>query len=312
MKKLFSVVVTVYNNELNLPVTIPYFLKKSEKFLENFELEFIFVNDGSLDDSLHILKEYQITYPKLIKIINFTRNFGQVNAMMAGFQYAKGDVVGYITSDMQDPIELFNDMLSEWSRGIKLVIATREKRNEKGIGIIFSKLTHYFVNKTIDKKFPKGGYDFFLMDRVVVNKIVEINEKNGQPSILLLWLGFDYKIISYIRKKRDIGKSSWTFSNKVKLLIDIFTTNTYLPLRAISIIGIFSSFFSLFFGLAVILQWLFIDIEVKGWTSLVLIQVFFSGLIMFSLGIIGEYLWRIFDYLKGRPNYIVDEIIDES
>lgn len=312
MKKIFSIIVTVYKNELNLPHTIPHYLKGIEKLNNKFDVEFIYVNDGSPDNSYKILKDFQEIYPDKIKIVNLTRNFGQVNAMMAGFKYAKGDVIGYITSDMQDPIELFEQMIKEWEDGNKLVIAARKKREEKGINVILSKSVHYFVNKFIDKRFPPGGYDFFLADKVVINKLLNINEKNGQPMILLLWLGYKYKMINYTRKEREVGRSSWTLPMKIKLFIDIFTTNTYLPLRLISLIGILSSVISFILGLYVFTSWLITDDPLRGWTSSLLIQIFFSGLILFSLGIIGEYLWRIFDYLKDRPNYIVDEFIDES
>lgn len=311
MKK-FSIVVTVYKNELNLPITIPEYLKRVKSFSKDYEFEFIYVNDGSPDNSLAILKEFQKQFPKEIKILNLTRNFGQAYALMAGFSYASGDVVGYITSDMQDPIELFEQMLEEWEKGTKLVIAAREDREESGLGAFIGNVVHRFVNKFIDKKFPQGGFDFFLADRIVVEQLLKINEKNGTPTILLLWMGYEYRILSYTRKKREIGKSSWTLSKKIKLAIDIFTTNTYLPLRLISVIGILSSLFSFIIGVLIILQWLIADNPVRGWTSTVLIQVFFSGLILLSLGTIGEYLWRIFDYVKNRPNYLIDEVIDTS
>jgi len=312
MKKLFSIIVTVYKNELNLPVTIPHYMSFASKLHEDIAVEFLFVNDGSPDNSYSILKEFQKKYPKKIKVINLTKNFGQVNAIMAGISQAKGDIIGYITSDMQDPIELFLEMLSAWREGYKLVIAKRESRAEKGISAFLANLVHFFVNKTIDTGFPKGGYDFFLLDREVAEKLMDIDEKNGQLTILLLWLGYKYKTIHYKRKERELGRSSWTLSKKIKLFIDIFTTNTYLPLRFISVLGVMASFFSFIFGLLLIIQWLTVDSEVRGWTSLILTQIFFSGLVLFSLGIIGEYLWRIFDYSKSRPNYIIDEIIDET
>ncbi len=314
MKKLFSIIVTIYKNELNIPYTIPYYLKASEEFKKKYDVEFIFVNDGSPDDSYNLLINFQKKYPDKIKIINLTRNFGQGNAMMAGFSYSKGDVVGYITSDMQDPIELFGKMLTEWESGSKLVIAKRKHRDEKGIGVIFSKLVHYFVNKTIDRNFPKGGYDFFLMDRIAVNKLIEINERNGHLGILLLWLGYRHTYINYTREKREIGESSWSFSRKLKHVIDIFTTNSYLPLRAISVIGILSALVSFGYGGYNIISWLIYGSGdgVQGWTTIVVLITFFSGLTLFSLGIIGEYIWRIFDYLKQRPHYIIEEIIDDS
>jgi len=313
MKKCFSIVVTIYNNELNIPITIPHYLNASKEFEENYNIEFIFVNDGSSDNSYYLLKKFQKKYPDKIKVINFTKNFGQDNAMMAGFHYAKGDVIGYITSDMQDPIELFDEMLTRWENGSKLVVANRESREEKGISATLSKLVHYFVNKIIDKNFPTGGYDFFLMDRIVTNKLLETNERNGHIGILLLTFGYKTTYVNYIRKKREVGKSSWTFTDKLTFAIDIFTTYSYLPLRAMSTIGILSSGIAFFYGLYLVISWFFYDpSEARGWTTIVVLIAFFSGLILLSLGIIGEYLWRIFDYVKHRPQYIIDEIIDDT
>lgn len=313
MKKLFSIVVSIYKNELNLPITIPHYLNATKKFENNYDIEFVFVVDGSPDNSYEILKQYQKEYPDKIKIINFTRNFGQASAMLAGFEYARGDAVGYITSDMQDPIELFEKMLIEWDKGSKLVIAERTHREDNGISIVFSKLVQYFIHKTIDKKFPKGGYDFFLMDRMVVEKFLEINERNGQPTVLLLWLGYSYSSVKYTRKEREVGKSSWTLAGKIKQVINVFTTNSYLPLRFISIAGILSALFSFGYGFYSIIMWLIYGSQdTPGWTTIIVLITFFSGLILLSLGIIGEYIWRIFDYLKQRPQYIVDEIIDDT
>jgi len=313
LKKLFSIVVTVYKDEFNLPVTVPHYIEVAKKFEDDFDVEFIFVNDASPDNSYSQLKLFQKMYPQKIKLLNLTRNFGQSSAMIAGFKYAKGDVVGYITSDMQDPIELFEDMLREWSNGNKLVIAERMNREDSGLSIIFSKLVHYFIHHTIDKKFPKGGYDFFLMDRIVVNKLLEINERNGQTTILLLWLGYKYTTVEYTRKRREIGKSGWSFSAKLEQVVNIFTTNSYLPLRIISSTGIVSAFFGFTYGIYSIVMWtIFGSEDARGWTSIIVLITFFSGLILLSLGIIGEYLWRIFDYLKQRPQYIIDEIIDDT
>ena len=314
IKKCFSIVVTIYNNEMNIPITIPHYLNASKEFEKKYTVEFIFVNDGSTDNSYHLLEKFQKKYPNKIKIINLTRNFGQENASMAGICYAKGEVVGYITSDMQDPIELFAEMLTQWENGSQLVIASRAKREEKGVNIFFSKLIHYFVNKTIDKNFPKGGYDFFLMDRIVANKLIEINERNGNSAILLLWFGYKHTYVSYTRKEREVGKSSWTLFKKIKLIIDTFVTNSYLPLRIISIIGILSSGISFLYGAYLIVSWFTYDGSsgARGWTTIVVLIAFFSGLILLSLGTIGEYLWRIFDYAKQRPQYIIDEVIDDT
>lgn len=311
-KPKFSIVLPIYKNELNLPITVPYIIEKVPILFPDFDVELIMVNDGSPDNSYEIMKMYQKKYPDIIKIASFTRNFGQVSSTNFGIKMAKGDVVGVISADLQDPFELFKDMLDYWKEGYELVIGTREKRTEKGIGKFFSKSTHFLINKLIDSKYPKGGFDFYLMDKKVAKEYISMQERNGSPQILLLWFGYKYKMLNYERKERELGKSGWSFSKKIKLFIDIFTTNTYLPLRLMSIMGVIFSVVAFIYVIYIVIITLIFSSPVPGWSSIAVLVTFFSGIILLSLGIIGEYLWRMFDYLKNRPLYVVREIIDET
>lgn len=309
-KKVFSIVIPIYNNEENLKYTVPYIIGKIPELFGKYDVELIMVNDGSPDNSYIVMKEYQKMYPEIIKIASFTRNFGQASATEFGIKLASGDVVGVISADLQDPFELFKDMLDLWEEGTELVIATRQKRSEKGLGKFFSKTVHFLINKLIDNRYPLGGFDFYLMDKKVANALTEMQERNGSPQLLLLWFGFEYKMINYERKERSIGKSGWSFSKKFKLFIDIFTTNSYLPLRFMSVGGAVFSFLAFLYAIYIVIHTLVSSSNVEGWSSLATLITFFSGLILLCLGIIGEYLWRIFDYIKGRPLYVVKEIID--
>jgi len=304
MKKTFSIVVPVYQNEPNLDDTIPAILEFSQK-LEHYETELIFVDDGSTDNSYPILLKYQSQHPSQIKILRLTRNFGQNPASCAGFAYAKGDVIGRISADLQDPVELFDSMIKIWESGCKLVVACREGREETGVGSVLSNYVHIIIKKHINYRYPKGGFDFFLFDREVSNRIVSIAEKNSHLPSLLMYLGYRHQEIPYVRRKRLKGVSQYTLARKIKVLIDIFITNSYLPVRFISIAG----------GITILISLLFILITIFGrnnefsisHSTAVFLLCFIGGVILLALGIIGEYLWRIFENTKKRPLYVVEE-----
>ena len=307
MCKIFSIVIPIYKNELNLPITISKIIEQIPILFSTWRVEIILVNDGSPDNSWEIMKEYQGKYPESIKIARFTRNFGQTAAIYYGLSIAKGDVIGIISADLQDPFDLFPTMLKKWEEGYQLVCAVRKKRMEKGVNVCISKLTHKLIQKFINDQYPEGGYDFYLMDASVSHALLETREKNGQPQISLLWLGVPTYFISYTRNKREIGKSGWTLAKKVKLFIDIFTTYTYLPLRVMSFVGCLCALCAFLYGAYLFIIALVETAIVPGWSALAVMITFFSGMILFSLGIIGEYLWRIFDEVKQRPMYIVRE-----
>ena len=309
MKK-FSIVLPIYGNEKNLPVTVPYIIENIPVLFPNYDVEVVMVNDGSPDHSYEVMKQYQQMYPNIIKIASFTRNFGQCMAWDYGISIASGDAIGVISADLQDPLELFVDMLKEWENGYQLVYGTRTKRQDKGS--LFSKLTHSMIHRFVSDKYPSGGFDFFLLDREAAQQYLSAEERNGSNQLLMLWYGFKHKEIPYERHKREIGKSGWSFSKKIKMFIDIFVSNSYLPLRAMTVVGALSSVASVVMILYFIIQRLIFGTQMLGWSTVVILITFFSGLILVSLGIIGEYLWRIFDYVKHRPRYVVKEIIDET
>lgn len=177
MKKIFSIVIPIYKNELNLPVTIPYIMERISDLFEKYQVELILVNDGSPDNSWEIMKGYQKEYPETIRIASLTRNFGQIMAIHCGVSLAKGAAIGVISADLQDPFELFADMLKEWESGAELVCGIRQDRKEKGLSVLSSRITHRLIHKFVTDKYSEGGFDFFLMDRRVADHYVKIREK---------------------------------------------------------------------------------------------------------------------------------------
>jgi dolichol-phosphate mannosyltransferase len=172
----------------------------------------------------------------------------------------------------------------------------------------FSRRFNRAVSRLIDRRFPPEGFDFFIIDREVAEKALEINEKNSSLQVVVIWLGYDYELVPYVRRRREVGKSAWTFWRKVKRIIDVFVTNSYLPIRVVSLLGMLASLAAVGYALYRIVQWAVTGYagEVRGWTSTAVLITFFSGAILFALGIIGEYLWRIFDNTKQRPLYVID------
>ncbi len=306
LKKL-SIVVPVYQNEKNLPDTIPELIKLRES-LQGFSLELIFVDDGSIDNSFKILTEFKDKHPDVIKIIKLTRNFGAPAAAQDGIKYATGDCIGKINADLQDPPELFLNMIKHWEKGFKAVFAIRKEREDTLPSKILSKGFYSLLRRHAISDYPKGGFDFFLIDRKVADEFNKINEKNTNINTLIFWLGFDYVTVPYTRKERKKGKSQWTFSKKTRYFVDTFVGFSYFPIKILSLLGIVFAVGSFSYGLYVLYNWSAGNIQVEGWTTIMIILTFTAGIQMMMIGILGEYLWRTLDEVRKRPSYVVDEV----
>jgi polyisoprenyl-phosphate glycosyltransferase len=309
LMKKFSIIVPVYCNELNLPDTIPQLLALSAS-LPGYFLELIFVDDGSEDRSLDLLLDFQREHPETIKIVKLTRNFGSMAAIQSGLAVVDGDCVGMIAADLQDPPELFIDMIRYWEQGTKAVFAVRQDREEARAQKFFSNSYYGLIRRFAIHDYPDGGFDFFLIDHQVVREVNRIDEKNTNIMTLIFWLGFSPILIPYIRRNRKKGKSRWTFSKKVKLFVDTFVGFSYFPIRILSALGFLVAFVAFVYGLFIFTYWLLFGIEVMGWVPTMIVLTFTSGLQMSMLGVLGEYLWRTLDETRNRPYYVVDEIFD--
>lgn len=309
MPRTFSIVIPVYYNEPNLPETIPQLLGLAEQ-IPQCRLELVFVDDGSGDRSLEILRTFQGRYPDTIKVVKLTRNFGSMAAIQAGFTVASGDCVGMISADLQDPPELFLEMLDHWEKGAKAVFAVRQDREEPFSQKLFSNTYYSLVRKYAIPGYPDGGFDFFLVDRQVVNEVNRIQEKNTNLMTLIYWLGFRPILLPYVRRARARGKSRWTLAKKFKLFVDTFVAFTFFPLRVLSVVGFLAALTSFGYGTFILIYWLLFGIDVKGWVPTMLIITFTTGLQMTMLGVLGEYLWRTLDEVRRRPPFVIDEVYD--
>ena len=304
-----SIIIPCYYNENNIPVTSQRLIDNEANFPSNVDIEYILVDDGSKDETYKRLEYFHSLYPEKVKIVKLAANVGSYNAILAGMHYATGDCCTVISADLQDPPELIAKMYEYWVKGIKLVIANRNDRNDPFLSSVFSKIFHYLTRKFALKDLPKGGFDFVLFDKALKDEILKMREKNTNTLFLLLWQGYEYVSLPYTRESRKIGKSKWTFSKKLKLFIDSFVSFSFFPIRLISTIGIMLCFISLFYGIYVLYSKLTGRIEVEGWTSLMVIFLFISSFQTIALGIIGEYVWRTLDASRNRPPYIIEKII---
>lgn len=310
MPKL-SVIVPCYYNEDNIPVTIRKLVDNEVNFLPEVSFEYVFVNDGSGDNTLGALRQAQQQYPERIRIIDLVGNVGSYNAIVAGIAHATGDCLAVITADMQDPPELMVEMYKYWQQGFQLVIGNREEREEKGLSQVLAKIFHWLMKNIALRNIPDGGFDFVFFDRQVATEVVKIHERNSNVFYLMIWLGFAYVNIPYTRRKREIGTSRWTLSKKIKLLIDSLLAFSFVPIRAISALGFGLGAIALVYAVYIIGLKILSPDKPEGWTTLMVVMLFVSAFQMIALGIIGEYVWRGLDAARSRPLYVVRQVFNE-
>ncbi|GAB3856347.1 glycosyltransferase family 2 protein [Hymenobacter terrigena] len=309
MPKL-SVIVPCYFNEDNIPVTVRELVANETNFPPEVTFEYVFVNDGSGDDTLGALQRAQALYPGRIRIVDLAGNVGSYNAIVAGMAYATGDCLSIITADMQDPPELMVQMYAHWQQGYKLVIGNRQDREETGLAVTMAKLFHWLMKNMALSNIPDGGFDFVFFDRQIATEVLKLHERNSNVFYLMVWLGFAYVNIPYTRRKREIGKSRWTLNKKIKLLVDSLLAFSFVPIRAISVLGLGLGAIALLYGLYVIALKVTSPNEPAGWTTLMVVMLFVSAFQMIALGVIGEYVWRGLDAARKRPLYVVREVFE--
>ena len=307
--KLVSIVFSFRNEEKNLKELVSR-VDATFKKVENYKYELIFVNDDSNDDSEKILEELQESHR--IKIINMSRTFGVGPCVLAGFKHSSGDCIVYLDSDLQDPPELIPKLLDEFEKGHDVVHTVREKRlGESGVKLFFTKLAYKTINKLSEIDLPIEAGDFKLISKRVLEKI--LSQKEFRPYVrgLSVWVGFKQSFVYYTREARAHGESKFSLFSQgpISEFINGVTSYSLKPLY----IGIFLGFFSLLFSVLLIgyaLYAKFNDLAIPGTTGILIAVSFFSGILLFTLGIMGIYIARIFEQARGREKYIIKEIKD--
>lgn len=309
MQRTVSVVVPVYHNATSLPLLFERLLAVERELLDRHQvrLQLIFVNDGSRDDSQDALLRIKERRADAV-IVKLSRNFGAVHASRTGFRFVEGDAFIIIAADLQDPPELLLEMVPRWLGDRKFVIAVRASRQDPVASRAYSWLYYRLLRFLVVPGYPEGGFDVALMDRAMLEPMRNCS-KNAFTPLLAYWLGHEPDVVTYHRPRREHGRSGWTFSKKVKAFLDVMLGFSVTPIRLISAFGVVVAGISFTYGLTVVIGALVGNVAVSGFATLAALLTFLLGLIIIMLGIIGEYLWRIFDEVNRRPEAVIDEVV---
>jgi len=301
----YSIIVPLYNEELVVDET--YKRLKSVMDTTNEEYEIIFVNDGSRDKTVEITKEI-CKKDSNIKLLNFSRNFGHQVAITAGMDHSVGNAVIVIDADLQDPPEVMLKMIEKWKNGYEVVYGQRVKRNgETFFKKMSAKIFYRTLNSMTDVNIPVDTGDFRLIDRKVCEALKSIPEKNRYVRGLVSWTGFKQTGVEFEREERYAGETKYPLKKMIKFAMDAITSFSYKPLKIATFTGTVISVVSFFYLILVIFEKIFTDLTVPGWSSIIAISLLFNGLMFIMIGIIGEYVGRIYDEVKGRPLYIIGD-----
>lgn len=306
--KHISVIVPCFNEE----ESIPLFFEETEKIknkLRGYELDYWFINDGSSDHTLDVLRKLNQQNPKKIHYISFSRNFGKEAALYAGLREANGDYVAVMDVDLQDPPEFLPTMLAGIEdEGFDIVGARRvNRKGEPKIRSFFSNQFYKFINSLSNTEFVAGARDFRLMTRQVVNAVIQISEYNRFSKGIFSWVGFKTKYIKYGNRNRAKGDTTWSFWQLVRYSIEGIVNFSEKPLSIASYLGLTSFVFSILAILFIILRKLIFGGSVNGWASMISVILMIGGIQLLCLGILGKYIGNIYLETKKRPIYLIKE-----
>lgn len=306
MEKLVSIIIPCYNEQDSLPHLYEA-LKVLMDSIPEYNWEVLFINDGSKDKTLQLIEDiYQSD--ERVSYVNLSRNFGKERAMLAGFDYVKGDCAIIMDADLQDPPYLIKDMLKYWQEGYEDVYARRKTRgNESFLRKKMTLLFYNLLDKSTRFEILKNVGDFRLLDRKCINALKKLRESERYTKGLFCWIGYNKKEILFDRQNREYGKTHWNFMQLFALAIEGFTSFTVAPLRFATIIGLITALFTL-----VYLVWTLIKVAVwgdpvAGFPTLISVILFLGAVQLISIGILGEYVGRIFNETKHRPVYLVED-----
>ncbi|MFM1524735.1 MULTISPECIES: glycosyltransferase family 2 protein [Helcococcus] len=311
MKKI-TLVMPCFNEEKNIH---PFFELCKNRLNPNFKYEFIYINDGSKDKTFDEITSLVTNNPNdEIIAINFSRNFGKESAILAGLKNASGDYISLIDADMQQHPKYVNEMVEilENNEDLDLVSAYQKKRKEGKILTGFKSLFYSLINKISDTKFEKNASDFRTFRRNVAESIIDLDEYHRFSKGIFSWVGFNAHYIPYEVEERKFGKTTWSFKSLTKYAIEGFVGYSTAPLKFATFLGMITSFISLIYMFWIIIQKLFIGINVEGYASIVSLILLLSGIQLICIGILGEYLAKTYIEVKKRPHYIIKNILKNN
>lgn len=310
-KKLISVIIPTYNQENGINELFLRIIKNLNLIKDKYSYEIIFINDFSLDLTYERLKKLA-SKNKKVKVINFSRNFGNQIAIAAGIDYCSGDLAIIIDDDLQDPPEVIINLIKKYEKGYNVVYAIRQKRPGTSSFFRFVAYLYYrFINSLSQTYLPKDVGDFRLIDKNVINSLKSIKEKNRYYRGLISWVGFKQIGIYYNRNERYKGKSNFTLKKYINFAVNGLTSFTEKPLYFAGFLGLAITLISFCFAFYLFYKKLMVpDYSIQGWTSIALLIIFFGGIQLMCLGILSIYISKIFQEVKQRPLYLIQSLFN--
>ena len=311
MKKLISILIPCYNEALSLPILIPK-LEDIANNLKQYDWEILCVNDGSKDNTLEVLRELRQIYNR-VNYIDLSRNYGKENAMLAGFDYVKGDCMVIMDADLQHPPHVILQMLEKWEEGSDDVYASRLTRGKeswlrKKLSLLYYRILQRSTRLEV---LPNVG-DFRLLDRRCINALKQMRENNRYTKGMYCYIGFKKTYVTFETEDRIAGESSMNYKTLINLAIEGILSYTTVPLRIATVIGVLTSLFAFIYMLVVFIKTLLYGDPVQGYPTMMIVILFLGGIQLLALGILGEYIGRIFTETKNRPVYFVRTYNDEQ
>ena len=307
--KSITFAVPFLNEEQNLS-QMPDRVRAIVRALPQFKVRFCFIDDGSRDRSLGTLMKADFTGTET-QVIKFSRNFGSHYAVLAALENCGSDYFTLMGADFQEPIELYVKMAAELEKGaVQMCFGQRLNRNAPLLDRFFSAVYNLVTRWFVFEGFPGAGVDIFMIGKKVIQVMQGLDEKNTSVYGLLFSIGFSKAFIPYRQEKRQSGKSKWTLSKKIKLLTDTFVCFSLFPLRMISLIGAGVSLLGMAFGVMTVMFYFQGKISVLGFSSIISVMTFGFGFVFLMIGVIAEYLWRMFDQVRPRPRFVVEETFE--
>ena len=311
MKKLISILIPCYNEALSLPILIPK-LEDIANNLKQYDWEFLCVNDGSKDNTLEVLRDLRKEYNR-VNYIDLSRNYGKENAMLAGFDYVKGDCMVIMDADLQHPPHVILQMLEKWEEGNDDVYASRLSRGKeswlrKKLSLLYYRILQRSTRLEV---LPNVG-DFRLLDRRCINALKQLRENNRYTKGMYCYIGFRKTYVTFETEDRIAGESSMNYKTLINLAIEGILSYTTVPLRIATVIGVLTSLFAFIYMLVVFIKTLLYGDPVQGYPTMMIVILFLGGIQLLALGILGEYIGRIFTETKNRPVYFVRTYNDEQ
>ncbi|TDK95737.1 glycosyltransferase [Mycobacterium paragordonae] len=302
--KLVSVVVPVFRNAESLPQLYTELIDVATSRFPACDLEIVFVDDGSDDDSWAVICALRDKDPRRISAHRLSRNFGQLSAMVAGYRLARGDALVSISADLQDPTELIGDMVDRWLTGDDIVIANRAGRSDGALAATTSRIAYWYARR-YTPGIPEGGFDYFLMDRRAIDLLLQFKGRFRFLQGDLLWLGLPTSFIPYVRRVRPHGKSGYSFVKRLSNFTDLVIDSSYGLIKLMSRLGFVVAVLGFLYLITVVVDWMAGGTPFKGWAPIMVTLLLLLGFMMMMLGIVGEYLWRIYDQVRERPMHVV-------